>query len=118
MLVIKNTDLEKEYENGEYEPLTVEQAVERCKELVYSFNKKRIEVIRIGLQNTDIISEPDSKESEVIAGPFHPAFGQLVEDSIWYDSIVEKIKQFNVKVKKVNIEVNPKELTNILRIWE
>ena len=33
----KNTELEKEYLKGEYEPLTVMQAVERCKELYYFF---------------------------------------------------------------------------------
>ncbi len=114
VLVIKNTKLEKEYNEGIYEPLTVNQAVERCKEVVYKFNKKRVEVIRIGLQNTDIISEPDSKESEVVAGPFHPAFGQLVEDSIWYDSIVDKIKKFNVKVKEVEIKANPADVNNVI----
>ena len=49
-------------------------------------------------------------------GPFHKDFAQLVSDSIWYDSIVDKIKKCNVKVKKVNIEVNPKDLPSILRI--
>lgn len=114
VLVIKNTKLQKEYEEGIYEPITVNQAVERCKELVYMFNKKRIDIIRIGLQNTDIITEPDSKESEVVAGPFHPAFGQLVEDSIWYDSIVDKIKKFNVKVKEVDIKVNSADINNVI----
>jgi len=114
VLVIKNTKLSEEYINGEYEPITLNQAVERCKELVYLFNKKRIKVIRIGLQNTDLISEPGSNKSEVIAGPYHPAFGQLVADSIWYDSIVDKIKKFNVKVKEVNIKVNPMEVNNVI----
>lgn len=114
VLVIKNTKLAKEYEEGTYEPITLNQAVETCKELVYLFNKKKIDVIRIGLQNTDIIAEPDSKESEVLVGPFHPAFGQLVEDSIWYDSIVDKIKKFNVKVKEVEISVNPQDLNSVI----
>lgn len=47
-------------------------------------------------------------------GPYHEEFAQLVSDSIWYDSIVSKIKKYNVKVKKVKIEVNPKDLPNIL----
>lgn len=114
VLVIKNTKLEKEYENGEYEPITINQAIERCKELVYMFNKKKIDIIRIGLQNTDIISEPNSDKSEVVAGPYHPAFGQLVEDSIWYDSIVDKIKKFNVKVKEVEIRVNPLDINYVI----
>lgn len=114
VLVIKNTKLEKEYADGAYEPLQLNQAVETCKELVYLFNKKKIDIIRIGLQNTDLIAEPSQDESEVVAGPFHPAFGQLVEDSIWYDSIVDKIKKFNVKVKEVEISVNPQDVNNVI----
>ena len=114
VLVIKNTELEKEYKNGEYEPLALLQAVERCKELYYFFNRKKISVIRMGLQNTDIISDPKKQESEVVAGPYHEAFGQLVEDSIWYDAILEKIKKFNVKVKEIQINVNPENVNNII----
>ena len=49
-----------------------------------------------------------------MAGPYHAAFGQLVQDSIWYDSIVDKIKKFNVKVKKVKIVVNPQDINNVV----
>jgi len=115
VLVIKNTELEKEFAKGEYEPLTLGQAVERCKEIFYFFTSKKINVIRMGLQNTDIISDPIKDErSEVIAGPYHEAFGQLVEDSIWYDSILEKIKKFNVKVKEIEIEINPENVGNVV----
>lgn len=112
VLVIKGTKLEKELASGEYKPLTVPQAVERCKELLYLFNKKNIQVIRVGLQNTDEITDPKNKESEVVAGPYHPAFGQLVEDSIWYDSIVDKIKKINDKVKEVKLKVNFADINN------
>lgn len=114
VLVVKNTKLEKEYNNGEYEPLSLVQAVERCKEIVYLFNKKKIKVIRIGLQNTTEISSPNDENSEVVAGPFHPAFRQLVESSIWYDSILDRIKAYNVKVKEVEIIVNPEDINNVI----
>ena len=114
VLVIKNTQLEKEYQNGEYEPLNLLQAVERCKELYYFFTKKNITVIRMGLQNTDLISNPENEQSEVVAGPYHEAFGQLVEDSIWYDSILEKIKKVNTKVKEIEIKVNPENVNNVI----
>lgn len=110
MVVMKNTKLEEEYNKDKYEPLTLNQAVERCKEVIYEFNRKHIKQISIVKQNE--LNESD--EPEVIAGPYHKEFGQLVTDSIWYDSIVDKIKKFNVKVKKVKIEVNPKELPNII----
>lgn len=114
VLVIKGTELEKDYNKEEFKPLNVVQAVERSKEIVKLFRNKNIDVIRVGLQNTDAINDPIKKESDVIAGPYHPAFGQLVEDAIWYDRIVEKIKDINSKVVKVQIESNRKNMNNII----
>ena len=62
----------------------------------------------------DIISDPKNAKSEVVAGPYHEAFGQLVEDSIWYDAILEKIKKFNVKVKEIEIKINPENINNVV----
>ena len=114
VLVVKNTKLEKEYEKGEYEPLPVVQAVETCKEIVRIFADKNIDIIRIGLQNTDEISNPKNKDSEVVAGPYHPAFRQLVESAMWYDAIVGKIKKLNAKVKEVEVTVNPIDSNNVI----
>ena len=114
VLVIKDTELADEYERGDYTPLTVGQAVERCKEIVDLFNRNKINVIRIGLQNTEEISDPSTEKSSVIAGPYHPAFRQLVESSMWYDSIVNEIKKVNAKVKKVKIKANDINVNNII----
>lgn len=113
-LVMKNTLFAKEYAKGEYEPITVGQAVERCKESVYLFHQKKIETIHIGLQNTEGMPGSKKEKSNVIAGPYHPDFAGLVEDSIWYDSIVEKIKKVNAKVKEVKVTVNPKNVDNVI----
>ena len=114
VLVIKGTELERDYKNGDYEPLSVVQAVERSKKVAELFNNKNIKVIRIGLQNTDEITDPNNPNSDVVAGPYHPAFRQLVEASMWYDAIVSKIKQFNVKVKEVEIRANSDDINNII----
>ena len=114
VLVVKNTKLEQEFKEGKYEPLPLVQAVEICKELVNIFTKKKIDIIRIGLQNTEEISSPESEKSEVEAGPYHPAFRQLVESGLWYDDIVSKIKKLNVKVKEVGVTVNPIDINNVV----
>ena len=114
VLVIKDTPLAIEYENKEYTPLTVTQAVERCKEIVELFNKHKINVIRIGLQNTEEISDPSKETSQVVAGPYHPAFRQLVESSMWYDSLLNEIRKINTKVIKVKIIANPENINNII----
>ena len=114
VLVIKHTPLAKEYESGDYLPLTVEQAVERSEEIMKLFDKAKIEVIRIGLQNTEEITDPTEKGSQVIAGPYHPAFRQLVEANLWYDDILKRIKEMNTKVKRVKIIINPKDVNNVV----
>ena len=114
VLVVKNTKLAEDYQKGDYEPLPLVQAIEICKELVRMFADKNIEIIRVGLQNTEEITNPEEEKSEVIAGPYHPAFRQLVESSMWYDAIVEKIKKLNVKVKEVEVIVNPRDANNVI----
>ncbi len=114
VLVIKNTPLEKELKEEKYKPLTVVQAVEVCKEIVRLFHDKNIDIIRIGLQPTEEISAPGTDKSEVVAGPYHPAFRQLVESAMWYDAIVGKIKKLNVKVKEVQVTVNPIDANNVI----
>ena len=112
VLVIKGTDLEKEYNEKKYKPLTLVQAVEACKEMVDIFNDKKIEIITIGYE--EIYEDQVKLSKEVIDGPFHPSFRQLVESSLWYDAIVNKIKQLNVKVMQVEVTVNPIDIENVI----
>ncbi len=115
VLVLRGTELEKEMLEGTYTPLSVEQAVERSKELCYFFAKKKINVIRVGLQSTDTISDISKNEnSEVVAGPYHETFRQLVESSINYGTIVKKIKSYNVKVRQVEIITSPDNVNNVV----
>ena len=114
VLVIKGTELEQLYKTNEYTPLSLTQAVERCKEVADIFNARKVRIIRIGLQNTDEISDPNNEKSEVVSGPYHPAFRQLVEGRLWYDAIVAEIKKCNTKVKLVEIKANPDDINNII----
>ena len=109
--IIKGTELEEEYNEERYQPLTEMQGVEICKELVRLLADKDVETIRIGFQDAEL------KEGEgIIAGPYHPAFRQWVEVAMWNDAIVEKIKQLNAKVKEVEVTVNPMDVENVIGI--
>ena len=37
-----------------------------------------------------------------------------MDDSIWYDSITDKIKKINVKVKEVKVKVNFTDMNNVI----
>ncbi len=50
----------------------------------------------------------------MVAGPYHPAFRQLVEGRLWYDAIVQEIKKINVKVMQVKIIANQENVNNII----
>ena len=92
-LVIKDTKLEKLYQAGLYQPLTLAEAVEISAEVLMIFTYKNINVIRIGLQPTDNINEG----ADVVAGPFHAAMRQLVESYIYRLYLEEIIKSENIR---------------------
>lgn len=83
-IVLKNTMLAELYKSGAYEPQSVEHAVELCSKLLPMFNEASIPVIRLGLHTID--------ENDYVAGPWHPAFGELCEGRIFYDIIKKRVE--------------------------
>lgn len=100
-LVIKDTKLSDLYYSGAYIPQSLDCAVSLCKHLKREFLRNNIKVIRVSLQPTEEIS-PDAS---VVAGPFHNAFGELVDNAIYYDEILNITK--NLSDCTVTIGVNP-----------
>jgi histone acetyltransferase (RNA polymerase elongator complex component) len=82
-LVIKGTVLERWFRLGHYHPLALEEAITLTKVALKRFRQARIPVIRIGLQPTPSLEEPGT----IVAGPYHPAFRQLVESSLLYEQV-------------------------------
>lgn len=109
VIVEKGTKLEKDFEQEIFEPISLVQAVERSKELIYLFSRKRIHNIHLEMQ-----PGKNLKQEDIIAGPFHTEFALLVESDIWYDSIVDQIKRYNVKVKEVEVVVNPADINAVI----
>ena len=75
LLVIKDTPLTESYAKGEFAPLSLEEAVEQSAYVYKTLRSAGINVIRIGLQ-------PDEElcaAGNIMAGPFHPAMGELVK---------------------------------------
>lgn len=104
-LVIKDTPMEIMYNRKEYIPYTLEEAVEICKKLYIMYTEAGVQVIRIGLQPTDTINEG----KDVVAGPFHPAFRELVEGSILCNSIREKLGD----KKEGTVRINSKDISKL-----
>ncbi len=97
-LVIQDTALAEDYRAGSYAPLSVEEAVRISADLYRMFTQSHIAVIRMGLLDM----EPDS----IVAGPFHPAFGELVLSRACYHDLAQEAE--TVSGKTITIRTNPR----------
>ena len=89
LLVIKGTPLEHIYERGEFELLTLEAAVEQSAYVYSKLTLAGIKVIRVGLQ----ADEELCSEGNIVAGPFHPSFGELVQSFLLYAELTPQLQR-------------------------
>ena len=76
-VVLKNTRLEKLYNEGQYEPPELNASAELCAELLEMFRSEGIRVIRLGLHSGGNVGD------SFVAGVYHPAFGEICESIIF-----------------------------------
>ncbi len=99
-LVINNTELADLYRAGQYKALSLEEAVEWTAEIYKIFSQTDITILRVGLHPSEALI----KGEQLLAGPFHVSFKELVLSKIW----AEKLENISRETK--NILVNPREI--------
>ena len=107
-LVIKETGLERRLESGAYKPFTLEESIGIVKKLLVLYYMNNINVIRVGLQATDDIQ----LGKDVIDGPYHPAFRELVESEMIRDYIMYVAESNNEK--NITLGVNKKNISKCI----
>ena len=90
-LVVKDTALEKLYNQKLYYPLSLEESVNWTKELVKIFVQNNVKILRIGLHPSEELNE----ECSLIAGPVHNSFKELVITNLFGDRIMNSIDSNN-----------------------
>ena len=83
-LVLEGTALKNLYMEGKYVPPSLEEAVLLAGKLMDIATQKGFTVIRTGLQSSE------SLEKNIIAGPWHPAFGELAASAAIVYSLMRK----------------------------
>ncbi len=76
LLVLRGSGLADLYENQRYRPLSLGKAVVLAAFMKERFERAGIRVVRIGLQAGAEL------EAALLAGPWHPAFGELVSSRL------------------------------------
>ena len=108
-VVLAGSLLAKWYQNGKYAPMPLEQCITLVKNLYLLFRENDIKVIRMGLQ----ASENFEKDAEILAGPYHPAFGHLVFSRIFLDMAMSILNSKKYTQDEVIIKVHPRSISNM-----
>jgi histone acetyltransferase (RNA polymerase elongator complex component) len=86
-VVLAGTQLAQWTRSGEYQPLTIEQAVRWCVPAYDALGKAGIPIARLGLHADPGLQSGDA----LMAGPYHPSFGQLVRSAWWRQRVDEQL---------------------------
>ena len=89
-IVLNDTELCNMYKKGLYQPLSADTAVDITKEMYKILDGAGINIIRVGLKSTDLITEG----GEIRGSTFHPAFRQLVEGEIAKEQLELQLRSF------------------------
>lgn len=107
-LTIKDTAMEYMFNNNMYNPYSLDECVDIAKACYKLFIEAGVNVIRVGLQATDNIAEGQ----DIVTGPFHPAFRELVEGDILNEEIQNIIELNNIK-DDITIEISNRSVSKL-----
>lgn len=92
-LIIKDTTFERLYRQNRYHPLGLEESIGLVSHIYAMYMKNSIKVIRVGLQPTDNMTVG----KDIIAGPFHPSYRQMVMTNIYVESLIHYLRDKEAK---------------------
>ncbi|MBR9979527.1 MAG: radical SAM protein [Desulfatitalea sp.] len=108
-LVLRGSRLARWYLRGQYTPMDLEATVTLVAALFQIFARHAIPVIRMGLQATANLTDSD----QIIAGPFHPAFGERVHSAVWLDAIARHLERHGLQNTEIHIDAPTRLLSQI-----
>ncbi len=101
-ITLKDTLLESFIKSGEYIMPSLDESVEICSVVAKMFQNEGIKIIKLGLHAQSEV------EKGYVAGPYHPAFSELVFSKIYFDKIKEKL---DINNKKYTVYVHKNRLS-------
>lgn len=107
-VVLEGTALAGWYRQGLYQPWSLPEAVEASADMFALFSLYGIPVIRLGLQATE------SLETQLLAGPWHPAFGELVKSRLMIRQARQLLRRLDAQQGYAAICFHPGDMSKVL----
>lgn len=109
--VLKGTQLATLYTSGKYQPLDLDQVIQQAAFAMRAFAKANVTIIKVGLQANEDLMDPNKR----IAGPYHPAFRELVEGVLIQGVLKDHIDN-HAKGQQVTLTCHPKEVSKVVGV--
>lgn len=105
-LVVRDSGLAELYRAQRYRPFSLAKAVALTARCYQKLTGAGIKVIRMGLQPSTTLSE------SVVAGPYHPAFGELVQARLWLKKIRARLAALDPQ-QTLAVHISPRDMSAV-----
>ena len=109
-LVLAHSPLAEQLRSGTFAPATMEATIALVSRLFLIFTAAHIRVIRMGLQADDTLASAGT----ILAGPYHPAFGERVYSRVFYRLAEAAFGQHYDRHHPLGIRVHPRHLSRMI----
>ncbi len=121
-VVLQNTPLAQALSLGDYTPLSLTEAVNTAADILELADARNIPCLRIGLCENEALHGGGG----MVAGPFHPAFGELAVSEVFFRRTVKALQSIDCRGKEIRLLIPKGALSkaigqkrnNISRLYE
>ena len=110
-VVMLHTRLHHLYQVGSFQPWSLDKTVVVVAQMKQLLDNARIPVIRMGLQSGE------SLRANLVAGPYHPAFGELVLSRLFFRKVRRTIFQARgASLKKLQLMISSRDRSLLMGV--
>jgi histone acetyltransferase (RNA polymerase elongator complex component) len=109
-VVVAGTPLSQSFADGSYRPLSLVEAVDLCKRLLHRALLSGVPIVRMGLQPTVDLE----RVGTILAGPYHPAFRQMVEGELCYDLLERLAPLCTDGAEPITVSCSPPKIADFV----
>ncbi len=102
MVVVTGSGLAERFRANRYRPLSLNRAIALTARAWTRLDEAGIPVVRMGLQPSESLTK------SYVAGPYHPAFGELVQARVWLKRLRARLVQLR-SGESLNIHISQRD---------